>query len=208
MRRTVYKKYSNLLLWLILGFISFANAQEPLTLSENKSDYHLGQYLQVLEDPTGQLNLKDVTSQRYENHFKTSQKDVLNYGFSKSAYWIHFSLKSDIVRRSPWVLELGFANAHYVDFYQFRKNGDLVKTIETGTMRKRETREHFYHHLIFFVQLPDTNVNEIFMRFKSDAAMTIPLRIKSMTRFMESSRTVNSLIGILNINAPKRMAVI
>ena len=197
MRRTAFNKYCSFLLWLVLGFISSVYAQKPLTLNENKSEYNLGHYLQVLEDPTGKLNLKDVTSQRYDNLFVSSQEEVLNYGFSESAYWVRFSMKSETVKRSPWVLELGFANAHYVDFFQFRKNGDLVKTTETGTMRSRETREHFYHHLIFFIQLPDTNVNEIYMRFKSDAAMTIPLRIKSMTQFMESSRTVNSLIGIL-----------
>ena len=120
-----------------------------------------------------------------------------NYGFSNSAIWLRFTLKNAAAIRSPWVLELGFPNMHYADFYQFSANDSLLKSLRTGTLRSLNTRDHFHHKIVFLFNVQEDSINQIYMRFQSEAAMTIPLKIYSMTSFMEISRIGNLFMGLL-----------
>ncbi len=79
------------LVWLwLLGSGQSAEAQRTLILNEQQEQYVLGQFLEYLEDPAGNLTIADVSSPEYAKRFKQSRQEILNFGYTDSIYWVRF----------------------------------------------------------------------------------------------------------------------
>ena len=87
------KKYLFLLFFLCWMPLKGVSANNPLILEDDKDFYELGLHLEIFEDKTGKLELKDVESQ-FSSKFKKNTKKVPNFGFSKSAFWARFKIKN------------------------------------------------------------------------------------------------------------------
>ena len=74
-------------------------------------------YLEILEDPGGELTIDEVSSPEFAARFIPSQVEVPNYGHSDSAYWVRLRLDNKARQIDEWLLEVGFANMHYIDLY-------------------------------------------------------------------------------------------
>ena len=192
---SIFKKIFYLI--AIIAFAGDSLAQDILVIERTGDQFDTGPFLEVLEDREGELTLSDVISSRYKDKFYVSPQNVPNYGFSNSAFWVRFAIKNISENQSPWVLELGFANMHYADFYQLSEDFKLIKSVNTGTLRPVSTRDHFHHKLVFLFRTQKDSINHFYMRFQNEAAMTIPLEIYSMTSFMEKSRRSNLFMGLL-----------
>ena len=139
----------------ILYLLVSAQAQKTLILSDKQSRYPLGMYLEILEDPAGDLSINDVTSTEYETRFIPCQEKVPNFGFTKSAYWIRFRVKNETETiAQQWRLALGFANMHYVDLYKPSLDRQGFNVIRTGLMRPVETRDVPFHRFVFKLSFP------------------------------------------------------
>ena len=81
----------------ILFFTSLALADAPpVVLEKGKNFYELGLHLDILEDTTGKLGIRDVTQPRYDSKFKKSKDKVPNFGFSDSSFWAKIKIKNNI----------------------------------------------------------------------------------------------------------------
>ena len=94
-----------------------ASTAEPVVLTDEQGQYPLGLHLEILEDPSGELTIEDVTSPAFDSQFIPSQVAVPNYGYTDSAYWVRVSLDNETLYTNEWLLEIGFANTQYVDLY-------------------------------------------------------------------------------------------
>jgi hypothetical protein len=65
----------------------------PLILSDDQTMVRLGRYMQILEDPTGELTIQDVSSSEYSNKYIASKVEAPNFGYSSSTYWVRFQLR-------------------------------------------------------------------------------------------------------------------
>ena len=174
-------------------------AQETLLLSDKQSKYPLGEYLEILEDPTGDLSINDVTSTEYETRFIACREKVPNFGFTKSAYWVRFCIRNETrVNSQQWRLALGFANMHYIDLYKPSLHGQGFNVIRTGTMLPVGTRDVPFHRFVFKLSFPIQTEQVIFLRFKNDASMTLPLTLWSMEAFNKQSQTELFFLGFFS----------
>jgi len=55
---------------------------DMLVLYDEQGEYPLGRYLDILEDPSGELTIEDVTSPEYSTRFVRSQAAVPIYGYT------------------------------------------------------------------------------------------------------------------------------
>ena len=55
---------------------------QPLVLVDEQGQYSLGRHMAILEDPSGELTITDVTSPEYSSRFVPSQQDVPVYGYT------------------------------------------------------------------------------------------------------------------------------
>jgi PAS domain S-box-containing protein len=180
----------------ILIFSGVLSSQQLITLTDEQEKYPLAGHMQLLEDPGGELTLEQVTSPENSSRFRASRSRVPNLGFTRSAIWVRFKIVNRSSTRSPWALELVYPNMNYADLYHLTADGQLMETKKTGNRMPAATRDHPYHHLVFLIPLPKDIPQTIYMRFKNDESMTIPLTLWSMTRFMKRSQLSHLLNGI------------
>lgn len=184
------------LVWLwLLGSGQSAEAQRTLILNEQQEQYVLGQFLEYLEDPAGNLTIADVSSPEYAKRFKQSRQEILNFGYTDSIYWVRFQVDNPAPRITEWRLELEFANMHDITFYRFRGPETDFDVIRTGLTRPFATRDIPYHKFVFSLSLPSDAKQTVYLRFRNGASMTLPLTLWSASAFMRHSQQTLLLSG-------------
>ena len=81
----------------------------------------LSNYLEILEEPDHQLSFADVLSQPVAAGFRPAkQGDVesLNFGLSRSHYWIRLHLRNSSSQNVATMLEIAHPDLAKIDFYQ------------------------------------------------------------------------------------------
>ncbi len=162
-----------------------AQPKDPIVLTDDRGEYPLGLHLEILKDPTGELTIEQVSSPEYDGRFTPSQKEAPKYGFTDSAYWVRFRVRSEASSTRQWRLELEFPNMQYIDIYRPLPDQQGFEVKRTGILLPFDTREVAHHHFIFNLFLPTGTEQTIYLRFKSDAAMNFPLTIWSPDAFFE-----------------------
>ena len=64
-----------------------------------------------------------------------------NYGYTDSAYWVRLPLQNPTSSPVNRVLDIGFANMHFVDLYTPAEEDGEYVAIETGALRPPATRD-------------------------------------------------------------------
>jgi PAS domain S-box-containing protein len=186
--------------WLFMALFLLlmlpVRAQRTITLVDSQEKYQLGKVLEILEDPEGVLSIRDVISPLYDSQFKPSSGNVLNYGFTRSVYWVRFAIKNEASFRSPWVLELDFPNMHHVDFYALTPGGEITKTSLTGVLRPLKSRDIIFQNMVFTLVMPRDSKRIIYARFSNQAAMFLRLLLWSTDEFTKKMQISNIFVGI------------
>ncbi len=188
---------------LFLAFFGSALAQSadaseaaPIVLTDDQDRFLLGRHLEILEDPGGELTIEDVTSPDFEARFVPSQDEVPIYGFTESAYWIRLPLRNESHLTDRWLLDLGFANMHYVDLYTPNPDGNGFDVKQTGSFRPSASRDLREPRIVFDLMVPAEDELTYYLRLKSGASMTFPLTAWMPDAFFLQSKMEHALAGI------------
>lgn len=153
-----------------------------LVLTDQQGEYPLGRYFDILEDPGGELTIEDVSSPEYAPRFVRSQVAVPNFGFTDSAYWLRLQLRNETSLTNQWLLEANFPNLNYIDLYSPSEQGAFIKK-ESGGLRKFETRDLPFYHVVFKQPLATRDAQTIYLRVESGGAMTLAFTLWSPEAF-------------------------
>jgi PAS domain S-box-containing protein len=169
---------------------------EPLILNDQQDEYPLGLNLEILEDPTGELTIEDVTSPEFDTRFVPSQVPVPNYGFTDSVYWVRLHLDNQTQQTNEWLLKQGFANTHFIDLYTPLPDGKGFTVKQTGVLRPTTTRDIQYPDIVFNLTIPPQSQGTYYLRFQSGASMTLPLTLWTQNAFLDRALLEQILMGI------------
>ena len=169
---------------------------ELLILSGDRSEYPLGLYLELLEDPGGELTIEDVTSPEYEARFSPSQEEVPNFGFTDSVYWARLRLRNDNPAIERRLLELGYANMHFVDLYSPLADGEGFEVKQTGAMRPPSSRDILHPHIVFDLTLPSQSEQTFYLHFQNGDSMNLPLTLWQPMAFFTQSQQIRMVQGL------------
>ncbi len=170
--------------------------QPPLVLTDEVQQYPLGQYLEILEDPGGELTIEDVASPRYDSQFVRSKVEVPSYGFTSSVYWVRIRLDNENRRMDHWLLELAFAGMNYADLYTPLPDGDGFAVKQTGNLRPPETRDYINPNIVFDLNIPPHSQQTVYLRFQNGSSMTLPLILWRPIDFLDQTARTQALQGI------------
>ncbi len=184
---------STLLLLFMAGTV--VKAGEILTVDNTTDRISLGNELQILEDPGKRLTISDVTSGEEASRFAPSREKVPYFGFTDSAYWVAFSLRSEGADQSLWIIELGYPLMDHVSFYLEGAGGTFSRT-ETGYRRPFDSRPLQHRYFIFSVELKPGVARRIYFRFENEDRMEIPLTLWSERAFYEKDHNEQYIMGI------------
>jgi PAS domain S-box-containing protein len=154
-----------------------------LVLEEDQEKYALGTYLEILRDSSGELTIEDVTSKAFQDQFFQSQVETPNFGYQDVPYWVRFQVQNDHQVNSNWFLVLGFRNMHYMDLYVPDPTSGTYSIIKSGVLRAQENPNILFDKISFDLDIPPGMTQTYYIRFQSEASMTLPLTLMSPEAF-------------------------
>lgn len=177
-----------LLVQLIGGQLYASNNQINLSGSE-ESSINLTKHIDFFEDIDAHLSWEEV--QRLQNHldWKNSaiQDEALNFGFTKSAYWLRFNIENNSNKAIDKMLELSKARLNYVSFYQIDTTGQ-VKAYLTGDLLPFSSRPYSSRFFVLPVNIPAQSKITFFIRVQSESSLVIPIKLWAPNTFYSSER--------------------
>ncbi len=162
-----------------------ARAQPVVTLDEGTTRVPLGRFLSLLEDPSGKLTIDQVSAPAEQNRFVRSRWDVPNFGFTRSAYWVRFTVRSRSSRHTDWLLEVAYPPLDRLELYVARGDRGQGFSHQVGGDRRPFTEREIKHrHPVFQLRIPAHATRTVYLRVKTESSMQIPLTLWSPAAFM------------------------
>jgi len=165
---------------------STANAA-VLQLQTGQDHYPLGRFIDILEDPGGELSFDQVRSPPWSDRFKPSTDDEPNFGMTRSVYWVRLRLQNLSDYHGNWWLQQGYPNTQYLSVYLPGPQGDGVEVRDTGMLLPFATRDLAYHLLIFDLPPIPAGGETLYLRFENGSNMVISLSLWQPSALVERS---------------------
>ena len=81
-------------------------------------------FIEVLEDPDGQLTISDVEQPEIASRFRyVAGSGDLNFGYSASAYWLRLTFAPEAGAARRWLLEIAYPSLDQLAV--FADHGDV-----------------------------------------------------------------------------------
>jgi diguanylate cyclase (GGDEF)-like protein len=188
------------LAYLALLLAGLAQADHPhegarkLRLAALHDSAPLGRQVMVFEDPGGRLELDDVR-RLPASRFSPGAADVLNFGYSHSAWWLCFQLEGDPARSRELLLEIAFPSLDELVLHEIDAAG-AVRTQRGGDTMPWNAREIKHRNHVFRLAVPQAAERTYFLRVASQSVVTVPLRVWDPLSFQLAERDLQLLLGL------------
>ncbi|MBN2078690.1 MAG: SpoIIE family protein phosphatase [Spirochaetes bacterium] len=145
--------------------------------------------VEILRDPGGALTFADA---RESDAF--TKTDVNAFGFITDAIWARFTLTVPPWNTMEWYLEIGYPLLNTIEVYTPDSDGNYSMK-RYGNSLPFSARDIFHHNfLVRLAEKPGTY--PYYIRFKSDSAMNIPMKVRSITNVISEIDTLKTLFGL------------
>lgn len=179
---------------LFLLTCSQLSAQKILIVHDDIGEYDIsGQMLSYLEDSGKKLTIDQVSSPEYRKQFKHDVKDTPNFGYTRSAYWLSFSIDGSETKEK-WLLVVNYALLDYITLYVPGKHGYEEK--KQGQMLPFNERETKNENFVFNVDLARGGTSTFFMRIETRDSFAVPMKLFTVKAFTEQSTMIHLFLGI------------
>jgi two-component system, sensor histidine kinase LadS len=136
----------------------------------------LAPYLGVLEDPTGQLGIGELTGAVAAARFVPLGARSTSLGFSDSVWWVRFSLRNtDTVERRP-VLRLAYPLLDHVEVWT-SEGGRLLQHWRSGDRLPFSSRPIAHRDFLFPLQLGPGVEQVVYLRAESGGPVNLSLSL-------------------------------
>ena len=121
----------------------------PIVLHDNSDKYKAGLNLYILEDPTSNLSIHDITNPKWKSKFKKSTESIPNFGLSSSSFWVKFKIQNNSDQKK-WNLIYKYHLQDHIELY-FKKDGGWVyqKRGDLYPFNTRDIKSRFFIFDIF-----------------------------------------------------------
>ncbi|MDQ5766903.1 hybrid sensor histidine kinase/response regulator [Thiothrix subterranea] len=187
-------RFLYVLLYLLALDVSAGTDLKPLVLSPGGEVISASQYAEFLEDPTRQLSLAQLASPAHADRFQpNSSGDTLNFGRTRSAYWVHFT----VINQSgePWYLLLDSLLGDEFDLYVMEEGADAQRVNAATTLQYAKPLNDF-RRKAWETHFPQGEKLHIYMRATNgNAILRFPIEFLSNTAMLERSNGNHLLLG-------------
>lgn len=157
----------------------------------------MGRFVELLEDPGGQLTLEDVMSPRHAARFVPSGAEQVNLGYSRSAWWLRFCLRGGAGTPPELLMELRFPSVDSIVVHEPRRGPDgSLKYVEKrgGDLLPWAAREVRHRSHVFRLATPGEE-DMLYVRVASESVLTLPLYLWQPAAFAENDHDTQLLLG-------------
>ncbi|MBC3334752.1 response regulator [Pseudomonas proteolytica] len=186
-----------LLMFLLCGLPLLAGAVE---FNEATRSLPLGRVMQVLEDPSGSVTIADARSALMATRYTRHDKDTLNAGYSRSAFWLkvdlHYLPKDPQAQRT-WLLELAYPPLDHLELYVPGDAGGYRLAGRTGDALPFASREIRQNNYLFTVDFKAGEQKTLYLRLQSEGSIQAPLTLWSSTAYLEDQPLRLYVLGLI-----------
>lgn len=150
--------------------------------------------LEILPDPDHLLTIDDLMTAGRRDDFKPAALIGNNFGFSKAAYWVRFSLHMDHSLPDSLLLQLEYPLIDRVELFVPDGQGRYTEraTGDTLLFSKREVQ---YRTCLFRLPAHRGETRTYYMRLQTEGSMQIPLSLWTSDAFIEHIDNFNFVLG-------------
>ncbi len=160
----------------------------------------LGTGLLVLEDSGREFSIDTVLG---EAGWQIYDSEVLNFGFTDSAYWLRFSVVNESMADLDLLFDIAYAPMDRVDLYLFRGEevipavpGSSMEHYRLGDTIPYSQRIIAHANLLAPLHLSPNESVDIIMRAQTEGAMQLPISLWSEAAFAEADFKNTARLGI------------
>ncbi|MEM7184640.1 MAG: 7TM diverse intracellular signaling domain-containing protein [Spirochaetota bacterium] len=166
-----------------------------ISLKVEDKIYSLSSRLEYLEDKSKTYQVRDFLHNSAKYQFLRSNKDVLNFGYTSSAYWVRFTITNLVqgVRRFVIVSEYPFTDK--IAFFEVEAT-KVTKKVITGDTFAFTSRKIQHRYFVFATNLQYRQSKTFYMKFQSEGPLNIPLFISSRARYFQKSNQESLILGV------------
>ena len=166
-----------------------------VVLKDQTRSYPLGLHVEILEDPSGQLNIDQVASPDMDSRFYPSSEEIPHFGITRSAIWIRFRVE-DISNNIPnWLLQVRHATLDYVDLYLPDTAGGY-RTYTSGLLMPDAQQDFPDNHYVFEIPAGLQPDQYIYLRIATTNSMILPATLWSPSAFDQKERNEALIWGV------------
>jgi len=162
----------------------------PVWLDSRLHGVPIGTHVEYLEDSTGSLTVRDVSTRPWIDAFVPSPSENLNLGYRDSTLWLRIRLERG-AGLGPWMLEVSYP---VLDDLQFYAPGSTLPLV-AGDHTRLSERLFADRHFVFPVDAPELGVNVYYLRVKQVGTMSVPMRLWDRASFDSAKRDESFLLG-------------
>ncbi|WP_316812441.1 sensor histidine kinase [Pedobacter heparinus] len=187
------------LLLFFLGYLNVNTFAQPIRLDAHTPHHNLGKALTYFEDKNASLKLSQVISLEKAGKFQQGQKEILNLGNTKSAFWLKVEYLS--VNNTRDYLIIDVPNIEHIDAYIPVKKGFIHR--RTGALYPAVPGVISTNNYIFSLpaQAENTGPSSIWLRVKTNNIMLLPIKMATSENFLPGQSVKSKLqaiyIGVL-----------
>lgn len=161
----------------------------------------LGRTLEVFEDPSGSATIDQVVAKAAAGQLQRNHTDVINAGYSTSAWWIRVALRyqphlADGGTRR-WLLELAYPPMDHVDLYLPDANGQYQLTERTGDELPWASRPIRQNNYLFELPFDPGQQTVAYLRVRSEGSVQVPLKLWSSIAYLEDQPVRLYVLGMI-----------
>jgi signal transduction histidine kinase/DNA-binding NarL/FixJ family response regulator len=163
---------------LLPGAGGAANAAEPLLLRDGQQSYAVGRHFEYLEDKTGTVSIDDILNGRAGQPFVPSDRDTLNFGFNRSAYWFRAELRNLDSPVGEWLLESQYQPLDHIDAYLVYPDRRIVAH-KGGRLLPFSQREVKHRNVIFKIPLEIGEQVTVYLAVRTEGSLQLAAHLWS-----------------------------
>lgn len=168
----------------------------PIVLDPETDSYPLGRNLQVLEDPTGNLDLSEVIDEPWSSRFEPGMRRARWPEPDGAALWVRLTFDNLAGPARTWYLVYRQAVVDRISLYVPRPGGGWTGS-HGGLLPQTSSTRLDHRYWVFPVLLPPSPEVPVYLRIENRDAITLPLALQSMEALYRTDRIEQLLFGML-----------
>lgn len=180
------------------GLIASELLHIPVTLEPATTEYRLGMVLEYCEDVQHQFTiehfLQDTVNGRYDALFLPARQQFPNFRFTKSAYWLRFSLRNTHKTEEVFLLEYAYPNIDTLEIYRPNSTGGWDRLL-IGDMQPFGAREIAHRNFLCRIRLKPQETQTIYVRIASAGPLIVPMTLWHPDVFRQKEIWENAFFG-------------
>lgn len=170
---------------LCLSISSMATV-EAIILDHNSKQIALGNHALFIEDVDSKYSLNDIMNFNSES-FELLTDESLNKGFTKSTYWLKFSIVDHTIdnKTQSWKLETTYPLLDYLDIYVVNDQKQ-IEHFQMGDTYPYAQRPVAHRNFIAPITLNDGEKKDVYIRTNTSSSMQMPVFIWHPDYFFEA----------------------